>query len=252
MNFNDLAVNLIALGLTLISAILLMVLTLRQRKSPAIFRNISAFTKLRHSVGLAVEDGTRMHISIGSGSPVTPAGAASFAALSALHEVGEETSVGDNPPLATAGDGALAILAQDSFTAAYDKAGVLETFDVNTARVAGLTPFSYAAATIPVIRDEKVSANIVLGSFGPEAALITDASERAGLLTISATDNLAGQAVLFASTPDALVGEELYAAGAYLEVNDMHAASLRVQDLLRWVIVVAILAGAALKVIGLL
>jgi len=157
VNYTDLA----ALGITLISAVLLVVFTLRQRKSPATFRNISAFTKLRHAVGLAVEDGTRMHVAIGSGSLVTPAGAASFAALSALYDIGEETSVGDNPPLATAGDGALAILAQDGFTAAYDKAGVLEIFDANTARAAGLTPFSYAAATIPVIRDEKVSANIM-------------------------------------------------------------------------------------------
>jgi hypothetical protein len=245
-------INLAAFGIALISAVLLVVFTLRQRKSPSMFRDISAYTRLRHAVGLAVEDGTRMHVSIGSGSPVTPASAASLAALSALYDIGEETSVGDNPPLATTGDGALAILAQDSFSAAYDKAGVLETFDVNTARAAGLTPFSYAAATVPVIRDEKVSANIILGSFGPEAALITDASEREGLMTISATDNLTGQAALFASTPDALIGEELYAAGAYLEVGDMHAASLRVQDLLRWLIVLGLLAGAALKVLGIL
>jgi len=47
-----------------------------------------------------------------------------------------------------------------------------------------------------------------------------------------------------------LVGEELYAAGAYLQAGPLHTASLRAQDTLRWIIVGIILLGALLKFVG--
>ncbi len=48
------------------------------------------------------------------------------------------------------------------------------------------------------------------------------------------------------------LGEELYAAGAYLGAGGAHSASLRMQDILRWVLVAAILIGAILKLLGIL
>jgi hypothetical protein len=53
-----------------------------------------------------------------------------------------------------------------------------------------------------------------------------------------------GQAALFATTDNPLLGEELFAAGAYLKVNTYHAASLQAQDILRWITIAGILLGA--------
>jgi len=53
--------------------------------------------------------------------------------------------------------------------------------------------------------------------------------------------------VLFAAAQEPLIGEELYAAGAYLKSGPIHIASLRAQDVLRWVLIFAILLGAILK-----
>jgi hypothetical protein len=49
-----------------------------------------------------------------------------------------------------------------------------------------------------------------------------------------------------------LLGEELYAAGAYLGAGAAHTASLGMQDILRWVLVVIIVIGAILKLLGIL
>jgi hypothetical protein len=49
-----------------------------------------------------------------------------------------------------------------------------------------------------------------------------------------------------------LIGEELYAAGAYVGAGASHEASLNVQDILRWLIILAILAGSLLKFLGVL
>jgi hypothetical protein len=61
---------------------------------------------------------------------------------------------------------------------------------------------------------------------------------------VAAVTDPIGQAALFATTENPLVGEELFAAGAYLKVNHEHAASLQAQDVLRWIAIGAILLGA--------
>jgi hypothetical protein len=90
----------------------------------------------------------------------------------------------------------------------------------------------------------------MLGHFGPEAALLAEASDRENITVIGASDDLAGQAVLFANTQDALIGEELFAAGAYMGAGASHTASLTVQDILRWTIIVALLGGGFAKLAG--
>ncbi len=57
---------------------------------------------------------------------------------------------------------------------------------------------------------------------------------------------------MFAAAQEPLVGEELYAAGAYLQVNPYHLASVRAQDIMRWVLAGCILAGAILQAFGLI
>jgi hypothetical protein len=55
---------------------------------------------------------------------------------------------------------------------------------------------------------------------------------------------------LYAAAQEPLIGEELYAGGAYLGSGLMHLASLRTQDIFRWVIVAIILLGAIAKLVG--
>jgi len=114
-------------------------------------------------------------------------------------------------------------------------------------RITGLTPYSYAAGTLSFIQEEDIGANLLVGSYGNEVALITDAAERKESMTLGGTDNLTGQAVLFATAQEPLIGEEIYAGGAYLGAGSMHIASLYVQDILRWVIIGLIVIGAILK-----
>ena len=94
-----------------------------------------------------------------------------------------------------------------------------------------------------------------MGNFGVEAALLTEAAERTNTFTLAASDNLVAQAVLYATAQEPLIGEELYAAGAYMDAGSVHSASLTVQDILRWLIIIVILLGALvqlLKAVGIL
>ena len=125
-------------------------------------------------------------------------------------------------------------------------------YDPEAGQLTGLTPFSYAAGAILVASDPQVSTNLFSGHFGSEIGLILDAAEQNDSLTSGGSDDLQAQAILYAAAQEPLVGEELYAAGAYLQVNPYHLASVRAQDIMRWVLAGGILVGAVLKAFGLI
>jgi hypothetical protein len=238
------------LGILVLAAILLAGLSLWRRRSPAAFRAIDAYERLNHSVGLAVENGTRLHVSLGRGNLLSARGGSALAGLAMLRRLAQRTSVSDRPPVATSGDASLAILSQDTLQAGYQAAGAEDQYRFSTGRLTGLTPFSYAAGAMPAIHDDHVSANIILGDLGAEAGLLAEASDRQNASLIAASDNLSAQSIFYATAQDPLIGEELFAAGAYVGAGPSHDASLNVQDILRWLIILAILVGAGLKVLG--
>lgn len=238
----------VELSVLLLTLLLLLALTFWRRKSPPILRDIPAMKRLHRMIGLSVEDGTRLHVSLGRGGLLSGRGGASLAGLSMLRYLTERTSVSDYPPVATAGDPALAVLTQDTLKAGYQAANAEDLYMPTTGRLSGPTPFSYAVGTVPIVRDEKVSANVLIGDFGPEVALISDAAERSNIPTLGGTDDIAAQAVLYASAQEPLIGEELFAAGAYLGAGPSHSASLTVQDILRWSLILFLLGGVGMKV----
>lgn len=239
-----------AIVIIVLTALLLLAFTAMRRRSPAVLRRIEAYERLNRVVGLAVETGMRLHISLGRGNLFTARGGSAFAGLALVRRLAERTSVSDRPPIVTSGDASLSILSQDTLQAGYKAAGAEEQYRLNTGRLAGLTPFAYAAGTIPITRDENVSANVVIGDLGAESALLAEAADRQDTYFIAASDNLSAQSVLYASAQEPLIGEELFASGAYMGAGATHEASLQVQDILRWLVIVAILAGALLKFAG--
>ena len=239
------------LGFAGLFFIILVIYALLIRKRPdRPLREIPAFARLGRSVGLAVEAGKRLHISLGYGGVNDVPGASGLVGLTMLQRIARAASISDKPPIATSGEGTLGILSQDTLHSAYQAIRSESLFDPMYGQISGLTPFSYAAGTLPVIFDQQVSTTVLAGHFGSEVALIVDANERVGSYTLAGSDNLEAQAVLYASAQDPLIGEELYAGGAYLNAGLMHQASIRTQDVMRWVVILGILLGSMLKLFG--
>ncbi len=245
------SIDLIALGLVVVAAALLFGLSRYQKKSAPKLRNIPALSRLYRAVGLSVEDGTRLLISLGDPSLLSSSAGAPLAGLSMLRHLTERTSLSDRPPVAVAGEAPLAILAQDTLEAGYRDAGAPEFYQPTTGRVVGLTPFSATVGTMPILQDENVSGAVFMGHFSVDAGLLADAAERQNAMAVGSSDDLAGQAVWYASAPETLIGEELFAAAAYVGGTPAQTASLTVQDILRWGIIAVLVVGAVLKLLGL-
>ncbi len=245
--------QIIALGFVLFFLGLMLLFTWlsgRKKAKPVILRPIPVFRHIWRAIGLAVEEGTRLHFSVGRGAVDTQESASAFASLSTLKRIMRIISVSDKAPIVTSGDSTLAILTQDTLKASYREMGQEAQYHPTAGRLTGLTPFAFAAGTQPIIADEDVSANILIGHFGPEVALIMEAGERKGNLTLAGSDHLVGQSVLYAGFQEPLIGEEIYAGSAYLKASPLHMASLQAQDFMRWLIIFAILGGSILQFLG--
>jgi hypothetical protein len=243
----------LSLGFILLCIGLILFFVYAGQKLPKIsLRDIPAFSHFKREVDLAVEAGKRLHVSLGHGTINELQGGAAFIGLTVLDRCARAASNSDRPPVTTSGDSLLTVLSQDTLQSTYRSLATEQRYDPTNARLTGLNPLAYAAGVLPTIYDDEIDANFFAGHIGSEIALLTEASERSRALSVAGTDSITAQAVLFATADEPLLGEELYAAGAYLGAGPAHAASLRMQDILRWVLVGAIILGAIVKLLGIM
>jgi hypothetical protein len=220
------------------------------RRWPAVLRPLRGFDELSTAIERAVEAGERVHLSLGTGSVIGSDSAPALAGLAMLSRIATATTMSDKPVVVTAGDGAMALLAQDTLRAAYDRARASERFQPISGRMLGPTPFTYIASLPILIETEDVSVHLLAGSFGAEGGLAADFGERRQAFVLAGTDDAQSQALLYVTAEYPLIGEEVFAGGAYLKVGPFHLASLRTQDMVRTLIVVLILIGTILSTLG--
>lgn len=241
----------IALIIFIALGVLVVFFTLTQRKKPYILREMPAFQRLHRAIGLAVEDGKRIHVSLGKGTILSENFASALIGLGVLKRLTNVALISDHPPIATSGDGSLMVLAQNSLRAAYRRLGLAPENLPQKALLTGTAPFSYAVGAQMELRDQRVAVDLLFGHLGSEAAMMSDASHQQGNLTIAGSDDLTAQAIFIATTTYPLIGEEVFAAVAYTDGDAAQRASLQTQDLARWVIIVFLFIASAAKLFGL-
>ncbi|MDO9085615.1 MAG: hypothetical protein Q7U53_05335 [Anaerolineaceae bacterium] len=215
-------------------------------------KKISSIINLKKSIGLSIEHGKGLHISLGKSNLNNIHGAASLIGINTLSKILDQSILSDNPPVATSGSGDVTLLAQTTFqNFGKEKAGFSSTEQSNVF-LSGPTNMSYIAGAMPSSSDKDLSTQILVGNLSSEIGLLLNASNRAGNYSLSATDNLEGQAVSYVYSDETLIGEQIFSIPAQLDNNKIHALSLIVHDFLRWVIIIAIFLVAFLKIIGIL
>jgi len=222
----------------------------RDQEKEKNLRQIPAFRRIKEVIGLTVEEGSQLHVSLGRGGFTSLQSASALAGLSILQEIIKASSVCDYPPVATTGNATISFLAQDIIQGTSKAISTEGHERSSVGELVGLTPFSYAVGTLTTIRENRVSANILAGWYGNEITWLTTAGERQNSPTIAGTAQLPAQAIMYASASEPLIGEEIFAAGAYLGKKPMHVSSVKTQDIFRWILVVLMILGIVLKYLG--
>lgn len=218
-------------------------------------RPIAAYESLKKLLSRAAEAEQPVHISIGTGGVGRASTADTTAGLYALEYLADRAAVNAIPPIVTVSDPTALPIAQDRLRRAYQSQGYPEEYDPRRVRFVAPSvngnAVAYSAGVMDVLSHEHVMANVMIGAFddyqsaafGDEFLLIGEPSARRDMIQVTGSSNPAALPFIYATSSHPLLGEEIYAAGAYLNARRGHLGSLLAQDTLRGLLVlIAILA----------
>jgi len=141
-------------------------------------------------------------------------------------------------------------VSRETVKESYIEAGRPDAYKEENIYFASSEQFSYAAAVEGLMVREKPAANFYFGYFYAESLLLSETGNAAGSIQIAGTDAFT-QIPFFITTCDyTLIGEELYAASAYLSREPKLLGSLKGQDLGKLMIIIVLVLGTIFTTFG--
>jgi hypothetical protein len=110
--------------------------------------------------------------------------------------------------------------------------------------------FAYVAAVSGRMVREKPAANFLIGHFFAEALILAETGQTTGAIQIAGTADPSQLPFFVAACDYTLIGEELYAAGAYLSREPILLGSIRGTDLAKALLLLLGLVGIVSATLG--
>ncbi|MFN7182406.1 MAG: DUF6754 domain-containing protein [Planctomycetota bacterium] len=110
--------------------------------------------------------------------------------------------------------------------------------------------FGYVTSVNGLMVKEKTATNLYLGYFQAEALLLSETGVVNKSIQIAGTDAVTQLPFFIVTCDYTLIGEELYAAGAYVSKEPVLLSTLKVQDIFKIVIFAAILCESIFNSFG--
>lgn len=237
--------------LLVIFAVLIIFYTARakENRTPSL-RAIPAFDALEESLARSIEAGRTLHLSLGTGGIATEVSADTLAGLEVLDHISKQAAAAGKPPIVSMADPTTMLAAQNILRNAYgsDTQGAQEA----ATNIRWISPQAgaYAAGVMGILNMEHVEGNLLIGRFGDEYLLLSESAYRQNqpITTVAGATNPDVIPYVYATSPEGLWGEEMFAAGAYLNKKPAHIGSLLAQDSIRWVLGLVILGAVIINI----
>ena len=203
-------------------------------------RPIPGLGAVDEAIGRATEMGKPILFVLGTG---TAAEIATIAAYTVLARVAKRTAEYQTPILVPVNEPVMLAMAQEVVRDAYTEAGRPDVYRQENISYISAMQFPYVAAVNGLMLREKTAANFYMGVFHAEALILAETGSVTGAIQISGTDQLAQIPFFVAATDYTLIGEELYAASAYLSQEPKLIGPLKAQDWTKIIILAIIVVG---------
>jgi cbb3-type cytochrome oxidase subunit 3 len=219
--------------------------TLDKRKPLPTRRPIPPLDTLRTAYGRGAETGGAIHISPGSGTiGDATTMAETMVGLLAAERVVNQAALQGTPILVSSGDAVSHLALRGLLRQAYKYAGRAHDYTSSSIQLlAHENATAYATGVMTLYDRQRMEASQMIGNFGHEFLLFAEEGARQKLPQVIGTTSIAALPIMILNTEHTLIGEEVFAAEAYLANTSPPQARLMTQDLLRTVVILLIVLG---------
>jgi len=176
-------------------------------------RRIPGLGEINDAIGRATEMGKPVFYIPGTS---TIRDVATLASLNILRSVGKKVAEYTTPMKVLIQRPLVLGVAQEVVQEAYMSAGRPDLYNEDDVYLAAAGQFAFASAAQGAMVREKPGAVFLLGMFWAESLLLAETANSVGAIQIAGTDATSQIPFFIAACDYTLIGEELYAASAYL------------------------------------
>jgi len=141
-------------------------------------------------------------------------------------------------------------IAQEMVKSGYLNAGRPEAYDPDSVQFVSPEQFAFVAKLTGIMLRDRPAAHIFMGSFYGESLMLAETGFSTGAIQVAGTANVHQLPFFVVACDYTLIGEELYAASAYLSGEARLVGGLKGADVLKLLVILAILVGCALETAG--
>ncbi len=202
-------------------------------------RRIFGIDAIEEAVGRAVELGRPLSFTTGLSS----LGPVVYACLGVLRHIAGKAALYGSKLFVPSYDPEVMVMSDAVVQSAYRSAKKAGRYDSSNIRFLSSEQFAYASGYMGLMHRERVAGAFLFGQYAAESLILAEAGQQVGAIQVAATISNEQIPFFITACDYTLIGEELYAAGAYLSHDPVQQGSLRGQDIAKLALLVLILFG---------
>lgn len=238
MQYYDTGWIAIAFVLMIVTFVLLNIFRARSGKDIFI-RRIPGLNAIDESIGRSTEMGKPVLMVPGLGD----LNAISVQALNIFAYITRTAARFGTPIRVCCSQPSVYAVAQEIIRDVYVQEGMPEKFDVDSVRFLSDRQFAFAASVSGTILREQAAATFFMGEFFAESLIFAETANSVGAIQVASSTENTQTPFFIAACDYVLIGEEFYAASAYLTRQPVLVGSLIGQDWSKLAIAAVILIG---------
>lgn len=233
-----------ALVFMIVFSVVILIYTRWARQGRKLFiRKINGLDEVEEAVGRATEMGKPVLFIPGINEIDE---IETIAGISILGRVARITARYETPLLVPVRYPMVLAAGQEVVEQAYLEEGKPDACSKDTVRYVAGEQFAFTATVQGIMMRERPATNIFMGAFYAESLLLAESGNAAGSIQIAGTAQPSQLPFFIAACDYTLMGEELYAASAYLSREPLLLGGLKGQDWIKMILVLSIIIGAIL------
>ncbi len=234
-------------GLLLFIAFLLINILRAKRGGAVYIRPLAALQALDEAIGRATEMGRSILYMPGLGDMSEVGTLASITIVSRVARKVADMGCAMQVPCY---DPVVMTIIEDVTRNAYIQAGRKDEFKQGCVYYVSAQQFAYVAAVSGVMVRERPAANIFMGSFYAESLFLAETGNLTGAIQIAGCDKPTQLPFFVCACDYTLMGEELFAASAYIGREPVQLATIAAQDWAKALAAAMMVVALALSALG--